>query len=72
MDFLKKKNCIGKQEEKNFRMKIIKTTTGEAEFVLEETFLSEEKAEAGTDAVSQEVKDLEIKIINTKWKKSDE
>ena len=53
-------------------MKIIKTTTGEAEFVLEETFLSEEKAEAGKDAVSQEVKDLEIKIINTKWKKSDE
>ena len=53
-------------------MKIIKTTTGEAEFVLEEHFLSEEKAEAGTEAVSQEVKDLEIKIINTKWKKSDE
>jgi len=53
-------------------MRIIKTTTGEAEFVMEEHFSSEEKAQEGTDAVSQEVKDLEIKIINTKWKKVDE
>ena len=53
-------------------MKIIKTTTGEAEFVMEEYFSSEEKAQEGTDAVSQEVKDLEIKIVNTKWRKSNE
>ena len=53
-------------------MRIIKTTTGEAEFVLEEEFLNEEKAQIGADVVSQEVKDLEIKIINTKWKKKDD
>ena len=53
-------------------MKIIKTTIGEAEFVLEEHFSSEEKAQEGTDAASQEIKDLEIKIKTTKWKKIDE
>ena len=52
--------------------KVIKTTTGEASFVLEETFESEEKATDGTEPVSQEVKKLEIKIENTKWRKSDE
>lgn len=48
--------------------KIIKTTTGEASFVLEETFESEEKATEGTEPVLQEVKQLEIKIENTKWR----
>ena len=52
--------------------RVIKTTTGEASFVLEETFESEEKAEDGTEPVSQEVKKLEIKIENTKWKKNNE
>jgi len=52
--------------------KIIKTTTGEANFVLEEVFESEEKATEGTEPVSQEVKNMEIKIDNTKWRKSDE
>jgi len=52
--------------------KIIKTTTGEANFVLEEVFESEEKANEGTEPASQEVKNLEIKIDNTKWRKADE
>ena len=51
--------------------KIIKTTTGEASFVLEEVFESEEKANDGTEPASQEVKQLEIKIENTKWRKSE-
>jgi hypothetical protein len=52
--------------------KIIKTTTGEAAFVLEEQFDSEEKATEGKEPVSQEVKQLDIKIENTKWRKSND
>ena len=52
--------------------KIIKTTTGEAAFVLEETFETEEKATEGTEPISQEVKDLDVKIENTKWRKNNE
>jgi hypothetical protein len=52
--------------------KIIKTTTGEAAFVLEEQFDNEENATEGKDPVSQEVKELQIKIENTKWKKNNE
>ena len=52
--------------------KIIKTTTGEAAFILEEKFDSEEKATEGKEPVSQEVKQLEIKIQNTKWRKPSE
>jgi hypothetical protein len=52
--------------------KIIKITTGEAAFVLEEHFETEEKASEGTKPVSQEVKQMEIKIENTKWKKTNE
>ena len=52
--------------------KIIKTTTGEAAFVLEEQFDSEEKATEGKEPVSQEVKQLDIKIENTKWRKLSE
>ena len=52
--------------------KIIKTTTGEAAFVLEETFETEDKATEGTEPLFQEVKDMEIKINNTKWKKPNE
>jgi hypothetical protein len=51
--------------------KIIKTTTGEAAFVLEEQFEDEAKAEEGKEPVSQEVKELEIKIENTKWRKKE-
>ena len=52
--------------------KIIKTTTGEASFVLEEVFESEEKATEGTEPASQEVKNMEVKIENTKWRKANE
>ena len=52
--------------------KIIKTITGEAAFVLEETFESEAKATEGTEPLTQEVTDIEVKINNTKWKKSNE
>ena len=51
---------------------IIKTTTGEAAFVLEEKFEDEAKAEKGTDPVTSEVKDIEVKIENIKWKKNNE
>ena len=52
--------------------KIIKTTTGEADFVMEEKFEDEVKAEQGKDPISSDVKDIEIKIDNIKWKKSDD
>ena len=51
--------------------RVIKTTTGEASFVLEEVFDNEEKASEGTEPASQEVKSLEIKINNTKWRKDE-
>ena len=52
--------------------KIIKTITGEAAFVLEETFDSEDKATEGTEPLTQEVIDIEVKVNNTKWKKPNE
>ena len=52
--------------------KIIKTTTGDASFVLEEKFEDETKANNGTDPVSSEVKEIEIKIDNIKWRKSND
>ena len=52
--------------------KIIKTTTGEASFVLEEVFDNEEKATEGTEPASQEVKSMEVKIENTKWRKAND
>ena len=52
--------------------KIIKTTTGDASFVLEEKFEDETKAEKGIEPTSSEVKDLEIKIDNIKWRKSND
>ena len=51
--------------------KVIKTTTGEAAFILEETFESEDKATEGTEPISQEVKEMEVKINNTKWRKNE-
>ena len=53
-------------------MTVIKTTTGEASFVIEEKFDNEIKAEEGKEPISSEVKDIEIKINNTKWRKIDE
>ena len=53
-------------------MTVIKTTTGEASFVIEEKFDNEVKAEEGLEPTASEVKDLEIKINNTKWRKIDE
>ena len=52
--------------------KIIKTTTGDASFVLEEKFEDETKAEKGSEPVSSEVKNIEIKIDNIKWRKSND
>ena len=52
--------------------KIIKTTTGEADFIMEEKFEDEVKAEQGKDPVSTEVKNVEVKIDNIKWRKTDE
>jgi len=52
--------------------KIIKTTTGEADFVMEEKFEDEVKAEQGKDPVSTEVKNVEVKIDNIKWRKTDD
>jgi len=52
--------------------RITKVTTGEANFVLEEKFEDEVKAEQGRDPISSDVKDIEIKIDNIKWKKSDD
>jgi len=52
--------------------RITKVTTGEANFVLEEKFEDEVKAEQGKDPISSDVKNIEIKIDNIKWKKSDD
>ena len=52
--------------------KIIKITTGEADFVMEEKFEDEVKAEQGKDPVSTEVKNVEVKIDNIKWRKTDD
>ncbi len=52
--------------------KIIKITTGDASFVMEEKFEDETKAEQGTEPTSSEVKNVEIKIDNIKWRKLDE
>ena len=51
--------------------KIIKTITGEAAFVLEETFENEEKATEGTEPLTQEVTQIEVKIENTKLRKNE-
>tara|TARA_R100000234_G_scaffold118936_1_gene100546 strand:+ start:305 stop:472 length:168 start_codon:yes stop_codon:yes gene_type:complete len=49
--------------------KIIKTTTGDASFILEEQFEDESKAEKGIEPTSSEVKNIKIKIDNIKWRK---
>ena len=52
--------------------KIIKTTSGEAAFVMVEKFEDETKAEQGSEPISSDVKIDEIKIENTKWKKDND
>ena len=52
--------------------RIIKITTGDASFVMEEKFEDETKAEQGTEPVSTEVKNVEIKIDNIKWRKNND
>jgi hypothetical protein len=49
--------------------KVIKETTGQADFTVVEVFDSEESATEGTSPIASEVKSLEIKIDNTKWRK---
>jgi len=39
---------------------------------MEEKFEDETKAEKGTDPVTTEVKNVEIKIDNIKWRKTDD
>ncbi len=51
--------------------KIIKTTSGEASFVLVEHYDNEVNAQDGIDPVASDIKIEEIKIENTKWKKND-
>ena len=51
---------------------IIKTTTGESNFVMEEKFKAEEEGFENAEPVSTEVKNVEIKIQNIKWKKINE
>ena len=53
-------------------MSIIKTTEGDAEFVLVEKLDNEIDAQQGRNPKEQTVKSLELKINNTKWKKEDE
>jgi len=52
--------------------KIIKITSGDASFVMEEKFEDETKAEKGTEPIATEVKNVEIKIDNIKWRKLNE
>ena len=52
--------------------KIIKITTGDASFVMEEKFEDETKAEKGAEPIATEVKNVEIKIDNIKWRKTND
>ena len=48
--------------------KIIKTTTGQADFVIKEEFLDENKAIEGKDPITQDAEVSELKIENIKYK----
>ena len=48
--------------------KIIKTTTGEAQFVLKEEYLNEDKAIEGKDPDNSNADVTDIKIENVKYK----
>lgn len=49
--------------------KIVKTTTGEANFTITETFIDEEAATKDQEPESKEVVVTDYKIDNTKWRK---
>ena len=48
--------------------KIIKTTTGQADFVVKEEYPSENEAIEGKDPISQDAEIAELKIENVKYK----
>ena len=48
--------------------KIIKTTTGQADFVVKEEYQSENEAIEGKDPTSQDAEIAEFKIENVKYK----
>ena len=48
--------------------KIIKTTTGQADFIVKEEFASEDKAIEGKDPTTQDAEIADLKIENVKYK----
>ena len=48
--------------------KIIKTTTGQADFVVKEEYPNENEAIKGKDPISQDAEISELKIENVKYK----
>ena len=48
--------------------KIIKTTIGQAEFIIKEEYPDENKAIEGKEPTTQDAKILDIKIENVKYK----
>ena len=52
--------------------KIEKKTTARVDCVITEVFKDEEAAAAGSEAITTEVKVIEIKNDHTNWKKIDE
>ena len=48
--------------------KIIKTTTGQADFIVKEEFASEDKAIEGKDPTTQDAEIADLKIENIKYK----
>tara|TARA_X000001388_G_C2200283_1_gene111018 strand:+ start:807 stop:971 length:165 start_codon:yes stop_codon:yes gene_type:complete len=52
--------------------KIIKITTGEAAFILEQEFEDEKKAEEGQEPTTETVNAISIKVDNIKYRKKDE
>ena len=48
--------------------KIIKTTTGQADFIVKEEFASEDKAIEGKDPTTQVAEIADLKIENIKYK----
>ena len=47
---------------------IIKTTTGQADFIVKEEFASEDKAIEGKDPTAQEAEVSDLKIENVKYR----
>lgn len=51
--------------------KIIKTTTGQADFIIKEEYLNENEAIKGKDPITQDAEVSELKIENVKYKLKD-